>query len=81
MIFPTQSEFNKLSETPSENASAETHVPRAISRAHYRDNSTFNVMIDGEKLEEFYKQFKQQRAEIKALKETIAQAKSLLENS
>lgn len=43
MFINTQSELNKASETPSEGASAELHISKAIDRFYYRKNTTNDV--------------------------------------
>ncbi len=78
MFLEPQHELNKLSETPSEDASAELHVEKAIERFYYRENVTTNVKIDAYKLEEFYKMYKQQQIELKELRQKVKDARKLL---
>lgn len=73
--------LNKASETPSEDASAELHISRAVDRVYYRENTTCNVKVNGYKLEEFYNLYKQQKAELLELKKRMKDARKLLKLS
>ena len=59
MFQPTQSQFNKYGKTPTEDASAEKHIIKAIERFQYRENKTEDVKVNAYKLEEFYKMYEQ----------------------
>lgn len=78
MFHPTQSEFNKYGKTPTEDASAEKHITKAIERFQYRENKTEDVKVNAYKLEEFYKIYEQQKVELSILKNKIQDAVELL---
>jgi len=78
VFYHTQSELNESSQTPPQEAEAETHIQRAIERFYLRENSTSNVVIDAYKLEEFYDAYKKQALELAEIKRAVKEARDLL---
>lgn len=46
--------FNRVTASPSIDASSISHIKKAIERLEWKDNKTHIVHIDGYKLKEFY---------------------------
>ncbi|ELA9340981.1 MULTISPECIES: hypothetical protein [Vibrio harveyi group] len=56
--------FNRVTASPSKEASAINHVSKAIERFEWKDNKTNTVKIDGNKLKEFYDDYVQLRKKL-----------------
>ncbi|GLT13886.1 hypothetical protein [Vibrio algivorus] len=63
--------FNRVTASPSKEASAISHVSKAIERLEWKDNKTDTVKIDGNKLKEFYDDYVQLKKKLLAKIESI----------
>ncbi|HIF9309361.1 TPA: hypothetical protein ACX6RK_001574 [Photobacterium damselae] len=63
--------FNKVTASPSQEASAISHVSKAIERFDWKDNKTDTVKIDGNKLKEFYDNYVQLEKKLSKIKSIL----------